>query len=76
MRSKRLEATAIRTALSVLLVACPCALGIATPLAYRAMRAALARRGVLVFDPGALELAATIDHVVLDKTGTRTDPSE
>jgi Cu2+-exporting ATPase len=65
----------VRTALSVLLVACPCALGIATPLAYRAMRAALARRGVLVRDPVALETAATVDFVVLDKTGTLTDPS-
>jgi heavy metal translocating P-type ATPase len=65
----------IRTALSVLLVACPCALGIATPLAYRAMRAALAKRGVLVRDPVALETAATVDFVVLDKTGTLTDPS-
>ena len=66
---------AIRTSLSVLLVACPCALGIATPLAYRAMRAALARRGVLVRDPVALEIAATVDRVVLDKTGTLTDPA-
>jgi Cu2+-exporting ATPase len=39
------------------------------------MRAALARRGVLVRDPVALEVAATIDFVVLDKTGTLTDPS-
>jgi heavy metal translocating P-type ATPase len=66
---------AVRTVLSVLLVACPCALGIATPLAYRAMRAALARRGVLVRDPAALEVAATVDVVALDKTGTLTDPS-
>jgi heavy metal translocating P-type ATPase len=65
---------AVRTALSVLLVACPCALGIATPLAYRAMRAALARRGVLVRDPVALEVAGTVDVVLFDKTGTLTDP--
>ncbi len=64
----------IRTALSVLVVACPCALGLATPLAYRAIRAALARRGVLVRDPAALETAATVDRVLLDKTGTLTDP--
>jgi Cu2+-exporting ATPase len=64
----------IRTALSVLLVACPCALGLAVPLAYRAMRAALAGRGVLVRDPGELEVAAEVSHVLLDKTGTLTDP--
>jgi heavy metal translocating P-type ATPase len=63
----------IRTGLSVLLVACPCALGLATPLAYRAIRTALARRGVLVNDPAALEVARSIDVVVLDKTGTLTD---
>jgi heavy metal translocating P-type ATPase len=65
----------IRTALSVLLVACPCALGLATPLAYRAIRAALARQGVLVNDPRAFEVAPTIDVVLLDKTGTVTDPA-
>ncbi len=63
----------LRTALSVLLVACPCALGLATPLAYRAIRAALARRGVLVRDVRALEAAVHVDHIVLDKTGTLTD---
>jgi heavy metal translocating P-type ATPase len=64
----------LEVALSVLLVACPCALGLATPLAYRAMRAALAKQGVLVSDPRALEAAATIDQVLLDKTGTLTEP--
>ena len=62
----------VEVALSVLLVACPCALGLATPLAYRAMRAALARRGILVSDPRALEGAALVDKVILDKTGTLT----
>lgn len=62
----------IRTALSVLLVSCPCALGLATPLAYRAIRTALARRGVLVNDPRALEVTPSIDAVILDKTGTLT----
>ena len=64
---------AARTAVSVLLVACPCALGLATPLAYRAIRAALAQRGVLLRDPAALEVAATVDRVLFDKTGTLTD---
>ena len=63
---------AIRTGLSVLLVACPCALGLAAPLAYRAVRATLARRGILVSDPRALEEAARVDRVLLDKTGTLT----
>lgn len=65
----------LTAALSVLLVACPCALGLATPLAFRAERAALARRGILVHDPAALEVAATVDHALLDKTGTLTDPA-
>ncbi len=62
----------VEVALSVLLVACPCALGLATPLAYRAMRASLARRGILIRDPRALEAAAMVDKVLLDKTGTLT----
>ncbi|HZL99327.1 MAG TPA: heavy metal translocating P-type ATPase, partial [Planctomycetota bacterium] len=64
---------ALTVALAVLLVACPCGLGLAMPLAYRAMRAALARRGVLVRDAAALELAAQVDVVLLDKTGTLTE---
>ncbi len=64
----------VRRALSVLLVACPCALGLATPLAYRASRAALARRGLLARKAAALESAAGVDVVVLDKTGTLTEP--
>lgn len=64
----------LRRALAVLLVACPCALGLATPLAYRAARAALARRGLLARRAAALESAAGVDIVVLDKTGTLTQP--
>jgi Cu2+-exporting ATPase len=63
----------LRTALAVLLVACPCALGLATPLAYRALRTALARRGVLVADAAQLERVATVDLVLFDKTGTLTE---
>lgn len=63
----------IDRALAVLLVACPCALGLATPLAYRAMRTALAKAGVLVHDAVALEVGASIDTVILDKTGTLTE---
>lgn len=65
---------ALRTSLSVLLVACPCALGLATPLAFRAMRAALAKQGVLVHDAVAMETAPRVGVVLLDKTGTLTDP--
>ncbi|MCB1922045.1 MAG: cation-translocating P-type ATPase, partial [Candidatus Competibacteraceae bacterium] len=64
---------AIEVALSVLLVACPCALGLATPLAFRAMRGALARRGILVRESAALEAAADVDQALLDKTGTLTE---
>ena len=63
----------LRVALAVLLVACPCALGLATPLAYRALRAALARRGLLVHDAAAIERAARLDVALLDKTGTLTE---
>ncbi|HYC78302.1 MAG TPA: heavy metal translocating P-type ATPase, partial [Planctomycetota bacterium] len=64
----------VRTALSVLLCACPCALGLAVPLSYRAMRTALARRGVLVHDPAALENALNVGRALVDKTGTLTEP--
>lgn len=67
-------AEGIERALAVLLVACPCALGLATPLAYRAMRARLARHRILVRDPAAFEQALLLDRMVLDKTGTLTDP--
>ena len=63
----------IKRALSVLLVACPCALGLASPLAFRAIRVALARRGVLVHDAVALESATELDVIALDKTGTLTN---
>ena len=65
---------ALERTLSVLLVACPCALGLAIPLAYRAARAALVEQGILVRDIPALERAAAIRHVILDKTGTLTTP--
>lgn len=62
----------ISVLLSTLLVACPCSLGLATPLAYRAARATLARGGILVHDGAALEKMADINRVLLDKTGTLT----
>jgi Cu+-exporting ATPase len=59
-------------ATTVLVVACPCALGLATPTAVLAGSSLAARAGVLITDAAALELAAAVDVVVLDKTGTLT----
>ncbi|WP_433190389.1 heavy metal translocating P-type ATPase [Actinoallomurus sp. CA-150999] len=63
---------ALSTGIAVLVVACPCALGLATPLALLAATGAGARRGVLISGPDALERLGRIDTVVLDKTGTLT----
>ncbi len=63
---------ALTTAIAVLVVACPCALGLATPLALLAATGAGARRGVLINGPEALERLGRVDTVVLDKTGTLT----
>ncbi len=57
---------------AVLVVACPCALGLASPMAIVAGSAALMRNGLLVRRAGALEEAANLDTVMLDKTGTLT----
>ncbi|MFB6304364.1 MAG: heavy metal translocating P-type ATPase, partial [Haloferacaceae archaeon] len=63
---------AFLTGLTVLVVACPCALGLATPLAVASgVRAAL-DRGVVVTDGSAFERASAVDVVALDKTGTLT----
>lgn len=58
---------------SVLIVACPCAMGIATPVALMAGVNAAARRGILIRDAQALEKSGTITTVVFDKTGTLTE---
>ncbi len=65
-------ADAIVTAVAVLIVACPCALGLATPTAIIAGIGVAARRGVLFKDASALERTATVTRVVFDKTGTLT----
>ncbi len=62
----------IKLAIDVLVVACPCALGLATPTAVLVASSSGARRGLLVRGGDALELMASIDTVVFDKTGTLT----
>jgi Cu+-exporting ATPase len=65
-------AAALIQAAAVLIVACPCAMGLATPVAIMAGTNAAARRGILVRDGVALELAGRITSIVFDKTGTLT----
>ncbi len=59
-------------AAGVLIVACPCAMGLATPAAIMASANAAARRGILIRDGVALEKAGKITAVIFDKTGTLT----
>jgi Cu2+-exporting ATPase len=63
---------AMLTALSVLVVACPCAVGLAAPMAHSLGIGQLARHGCLVRSPGALEALACTRLIAFDKTGTLT----
>jgi Cu+-exporting ATPase len=66
-------AYALVNAVAVLIIACPCALGLATPMSIMVATGRGARAGVLVKDAAALERLARVDTLLVDKTGTLTE---
>src|SRR5262249_22083256 len=66
-------AYALVNAVAVLIVACPCALGLATPMSIMVGTGRGARAGVLIKNAEAIEVTERIDTVVVDKTGTLTE---
>lgn len=67
---------AVLSAVSVLVIACPCALGLATPTALMVGIGKAARKNILIKDSAALEDIRKIDALVIDKTGTLTTPNK
>jgi len=66
-------AYALLNAIAVLIIACPCALGLATPMSIMAGTGRAAKAGILIRDAAALEAFQTVDTLVFDKTGTLTE---
>ena len=64
---------ALLRSLTVLVIACPCALGLATPVAFTAAATKAARMGLLLRDPAAFERLGSVKTVIFDKTGTLSE---